>query len=142
LTIEGAIRITDGIVADKEREIEELKRVLEEQRRNVGEFTVGAAALTAAIEDDELIQQHRSQIEDLKRQWEEKLRAAEVETSIERAKLARERAELGEKQADFEKRLAECGGNLGAVVIETGDAKKAAGGRWLARLGLRDGDKD
>ncbi|MGC3966261.1 MAG: hypothetical protein QM775_02470 [Pirellulales bacterium] len=82
LTIEGTIRITDGIVADKEREIDDLKRVLEEQRRNVGEFTVGAAALTAAIEDDELIQQHRTQIEDLKRQWEEKLCAAEVETSI------------------------------------------------------------
>lgn len=140
LTIEGTIQITDSIVADREREIAELKRVLEEQRCNVGEVTVGAAALHAALDDDELIREHRTQIEDLKRQWEEKLRSAEIEVSIERAKLAREKAELAERQADLEAKLAEAGLNPKPGIVETADAKKSGGGRWLARLGLRDGD--
>lgn len=111
--------------------------MLEEQRCNVSEVTVGAAAAShaAPLDEDELIREHRTQIEDLKRQWEEKLRTAEIEASIERAKLAREKVELAERQADLEARLAEAGLNTKPGASESIELKEdPAAGRWLARL--------
>ncbi|MCE9606992.1 MAG: hypothetical protein K8U03_19070 [Planctomycetia bacterium] len=138
LTVEGAIRITDGVVQEKEREIAELKRVLEQQSCNVGEVSIGAAALSGMLDQDDLIREHREQAEILKRQWEEKLRAAEIEISIERAKLGRERMELTEKRADIDSQMAKKGAELPASSPTVEDPKRTGGGRWLARLGLRD----
>lgn len=144
LTIEGTIQITDNIVAEKDREIAELRGMLEQQSCNVGDVTVGGAALAAALDQDDLIREHRTQIEDLKRQWEEKLRAAEVEISIERAKVARERTILEEKRAEieaWEARAAKDNAQPGSVDANDPKRKGAGGGRWLARLGLRDGEQ-
>lgn len=138
LTVEGAIRITDGVVHEKEREIAELKQMLAQQSCNVGEVSIGAAALAGMLDQDDLIREHREQAETLKKQWEEKLRAAEIEISIERAKLGRDRNELLEKQAELEAQLSRKGSEPAPAVSATNDPKKTGGGRWLARLGLRD----
>ena len=127
------------MIQQRDREIAELQQLLDEQSRNVGSVSVGAAAFAAVLDQDELIREHREQTEDLKKQWEEKLRAAEVELSIERAKLARERTELDEKRIEWESeraRLVQDGPPPAAGDKDA--AKKAAGGRWLARLGLKD----
>jgi len=141
LTVEGAIRITDGVVQEKEREIAELKQMLEHQSRNVGEVSIGAAALAGMLDQDDLIREHRDQAETLKKQWEEKLRAAEIEISIERAKLGRERNEIAEKQAELESQLKGKSADAELPIVNTHDAKKTGSGRWLARLGLRDNEK-
>jgi hypothetical protein len=140
LTIEGTIQITDNMIQQRDREIAELKQLLEEQSRNVGSMSVGVAAFAAVLDQDELIREHRDQTEEIKKQWEEKLRAAEVELSIERAKLARERTEMEEKRNDWEKERARAAEQGPAPAPGDKDAGKkgASGGRWLARLGLRE----
>ena len=65
---------------------------------------------------------------------EEKLRAAEVEVSLERAKIARERAELEERLLSLQNDQAK----HQAGVAPGADTAKPARGKWLSRLGLKD----
>jgi len=140
LTIEGTIQITDNMIQQRDQEIAELKQLLDEQSRNVGAVSVGAAAFSAALDQDELIQEHRLQTETIKKQWEEKLRVAEVELSIERAKLARERTEMEEKRNEWQTERARAAQDGPPPAPGDKDAAKrgSGGGRWLARLGLRE----
>lgn len=138
LTVEGAIYITDEVVADKEREIAELKQLLDQQSSNLGGVAVGAAAIEAALDQDELIGEERERIARLKGEWEEKLRQAEIDISLERAQLARWKAELESRAHALETEQAQLdrGG-------EDGQGEKSSGrGRWLARLGLKDADEE
>ncbi len=131
LTIDGTIRITDSVVAEKEREISELKRLLEDQSRNVGSLAVGAAALEQIFDGDEIIRQERDRLAQLQAVWEDKLRGAELEVSRERARLARERAELEELRIRLPQESLEP-----PASADSSGGKKAPGGRWLNRLGL------
>ncbi len=106
LTMENLVRLTDGIVADKCREVDELKRMLNEQSSQIGDVAVGAAAIGAAFDSDELIVQERENLSALQAEWKEKLSKAEVEISIERAKLANERKEMEEKLLMYERATA------------------------------------
>lgn len=136
LTIEGTINITDSIVSEREREIAELKRLLDDQSKNIGGMAVGAAAIAEMLDGDELIQQERANLEALQQEWREKLRKAEIDISVERAKFARERAQLEDKlQAMQQASISD--GNDG----DGDDGKKPKRGRWLARLGLGDEEK-
>lgn len=81
------------------------------------------------IDENELIRQERERLIELQRAWEAKLREAEVEISIERAKLARERAELEEKLRSLE--------SSGVQPGATGSSAPRKS-RWLAQLGLSD----
>jgi len=136
LTVQGAIKITDQVVASKDEEIRELRRVLESQSQQVGDVAVGAAAFTQLLDADELIRQERESLKRLQDSLREQLRQAEVDISVERAKLARERAELDEKIRGLEAEKA----NLPAGGHDAGEKGKKGGGRkWLARLGLGDG---
>src|SRR6185436_15240070 len=132
LTVQGAIKITDQIVAEKDKEIQELRRVLDSQSQNVGDVAVGAAAFTQLLDTDELIRQERESLKRLQDSLREQLRQAEVDISVERAKLARERTELDEKIRALEAEKANSG--PGGEGHEKG--KKPAGRKWLARLGL------
>jgi hypothetical protein len=140
LTVEAAIKVTDQLVADKEQEIVELRRLLENQSQNVGEVAVGAAVIAQALDGDEIVRQERDNLKQLQASLREELRKAEVDCSLERAKIARERAELEERLRQYEAERASHGGvEPGVGGHEKG--KKAAGkGKWLARLGL--GDKE
>ena len=135
LTVEGAIRITDQIVTRKEEEIAELKALLHDQSGKIGEVPVGATAVAALLDSDELVQAERESLKQLQDEWREKLRQAEVDISIERAKLAREKVVLEDQFESFQ-----AGKTLGAEQdSKTGnETTKKSGGNWLTRLGLKD----
>jgi hypothetical protein len=141
LTIENTIVITDDVVAHKDREIAELKLLLSQQSNTIGSVAIGAAAVVAALDDDAVIRQEREKLAQLHEEWKKMLRQAEIDISVERAKITRDRAEIEDKLAAFEKERAQQGGDIEST---NGDAeatrKKPTRGRWLARLGLKDGD--
>jgi hypothetical protein len=138
LTVQGAIKITDQVVADKDEEIKELRRLLDSQAQQVGAVAVGAQAVAQMLDTDELVRQERESLKRLQDSLREQLRQAEVDISVERAKLARERAELDEKLRSMEERASQ---GLGGETA--GDKGKKGGGRkWLTRLGLGDGKGD
>jgi hypothetical protein len=133
LKIEDLVRRTDEIIADKDREIHELTHLLQQQGGNQGTVAVGAAALGELLDRDAVIQEHREHLQRLQAEWEEKLRQAEIEVSLERAKLARERAKLEAQLQGAEREP--------AAAVSGGKPDKPARGRWLSRLGLKgDGE--
>ncbi len=95
-TIEGTIRITDQIVAQKDEEITELKRSLDTRDP---QSASPSAAITELLDHDETIRQEREKLTAMQAEWREKIGEAEIDISVQRAKLARERAELDEKLA-------------------------------------------
>jgi hypothetical protein len=129
-TIEGTIRITDQIVAQKDREIAELKRLAGEQPE------VDEAAVADLLDGDELVRKEREKLQQLEEEWRKKIGQAEIDISLERATLARQRNELEDKmrllQAEQAKRPAE---------ENSDEPVKPQRGRWLARLGLKDLDE-
>jgi len=135
MTVEGAIRITDQVVAEKEKEIEELKQLLDDQSNNVGAVAVGAISVAEVVDQDELVREERENLKRIQDEWHDKLRQAEVDISVERAKIARERMELDEKLRRLEAELPEGADGSGR---DSDSAKKAPRGRWLTRLGLRE----
>ena len=133
LKIEDVLQTTEKVIAEKDREIEELRRRLEEQDGDAKIETERSAATDRVIDGDAVIRRERERLEQLQEQWREKLRQAEVELSVERAKLARQHAELEDRA------------KAGAAETspETNAAEKVeqpACGRWLARLGLTEAD--
>jgi glutamate-1-semialdehyde aminotransferase len=120
-------------VSEKENEIQELRKLLESQSQNVGAVAVGAAAVAEMLDTDELVKQERESLKRLQDGLRDQLKQAEVDISVERAKLARERSELDEKLRvlEAEKASYPTGGGEGG---EKG--KKAGGRKWLTRLGL------
>jgi chromosome segregation ATPase len=136
LTIEGAMKITDEVVAEKEKEILELRRALDSQAQSVGEVAVGAAAIAQVLDSDELVRQERDNLQKLQDGLREQLRKAEIDISLERAKLARERADLDEKLRTIEAERPAAGAP--AAGADKGK-KPAAGRKWLERLGLGEG---
>ncbi|MBU4397743.1 MAG: hypothetical protein KKE86_00265, partial [Planctomycetes bacterium] len=89
LKIEDVLQTTGKVIAEKDREIEELRRRLEEQDGDAKIETERSAAIDRVIDGDAVIRRERERLEQLQEQWREKLRQAEVELSVERAKLAR-----------------------------------------------------
>ena len=133
-TIEGTIRITDQIVAQKDLEIAELKRRLEEQSQSPALSAASRDAAAEALDHDELIRQEREKLQQVQAEWRERIGKAEIDISMERAKIARDRAELEEKMRCHQREQATRtpedpqGNNQG----------KPVRGRWLARLGLKE----
>ncbi len=143
LTIENTIRITDDIVGQKDHEIADLRKLLEEQSNNLGSVAVGAAAISAALDQDELIQQERERLKAAQAEWRDKLRQAEIDVSLERARIARERSELEEKLSLIESERAQFQNKgPGGTTGNAGDGQKAQRGRWLERLGLKETDRE
>ncbi|MGC4003758.1 MAG: hypothetical protein QM811_11785 [Pirellulales bacterium] len=132
--LENTLRETDRIVEQKEQEIADLRQLLEEQSNQVGDLAVGAAAVAQIFDHDELIQQERERLRHAQDEWREKLRQAEVDIAVERAKLARERSEMQEKLHQAAQNAAP-----GTPQTPGKEADRAGGrGRWLSRLGLKD----
>jgi hypothetical protein len=134
LNIQEIVQKTDALLAEKDREIGELKHLLEQQSGNLGAVAVGAAALGEVLDQDVLIREAREDLKQLQEQLREKMRQAEVEVSIERAKLARQRQDLEERARFLEKYAP-------PEIPETSTPKKPNRGRWLERLGLKEGEK-
>lgn len=134
--IENAIKVTDEVIAEKDAELEELRRLLEYRAAMIPDAAVGAAALGAVLDADELIVEERERLKNLQKEWEEKLRSAEVDLSLERARLSRERLELDDARREideFRKEFALANKKPGSKT-EPGSPKR----RWMFRLGLSD----
>ncbi|MEN0109752.1 MAG: hypothetical protein AAF805_03425 [Planctomycetota bacterium] len=133
-TIAGTIQITDEVVAEKDREIERLRA---EVGGDASDGAAADAAAAALLDEDEVIRQERERLVGLETQWEEKLRAAELELSVERAKIARAQSEIAEQQLELETLRAAAAAAAG----ESGEGE--ASRKWLSKLGLgAGGDND
>ncbi len=133
-SVEGTIRITDQIVAQKDREIAELNHLLEEQSKSLGPVVANAAAMADVLGRDELIRQEREKLRQVQAEWREKIGKAEIDISMERAKIARDRADLEEKMRCYQREQASH-----AIEDPQADSQgKPVRGRWLARLGLKE----
>lgn len=128
-SIEHTIRITDDVVASKDREIHELR----EQMESLGEQHAAGAvhSLQETIDADEVVMQHRQRIADIETELTEKLRQAELELSLERAKIAREQTELAEWRIELEA--------IRDAIPQRGEGGNSGGAgktRWFSKLGL------
>ncbi|WP_345682735.1 hypothetical protein [Novipirellula caenicola] len=118
-----------------EKEISELNHLLENRPQSAGGMAIGAAAIAEMIDADELIQEERQRLQALQTQWEEKFRQAEIEASLERAKLSRERQEVATKIADLDEQLDRLRREAAQNQSGEGHSRK-----WLAKLGLAGDD--
>lgn len=134
LTVEGTIRITDQVIADKDRELKELKQRLENQSSCMSDAAFDAAATAGLLDQDEVIRQERENLKRLQEEWRNKLSQAEIDISVERARLGRERTEL---QSQMQKIDQQRQVNEAFAGGETADDKQPRG-LWLKRLGLKD----
>lgn len=141
LKIRDVIAKTDAVLAAKDQEIADLKQLLDSQSGNIGEMAVGAQAIAEMLNQDEVVTAERERLLLLQKEWEEKLRQAEIEMSVQRAKIARERAEIEERQRQFQQQQAEHGGDETSST-DGGKGKKPPRGRWLTRLGLKEQDEE
>ena len=139
LGIVEVLRITDEVIAAKEHEIQQLKQRLEEQSRDGAASALDAASIDQILSNDAVVREERERLQRLQEEWREKLREAEVELALERAKIARQRADLGEQLHAFEAVYPERPGTSGT---DGQPAEPAGRGRWLARLGLTAADRE
>ncbi len=136
LDIERIIDETNREIERRDDEIMDLKALLAQQSVTQDGLAIGAAALADVVEADALIIAERLRLKELQTDWEQRQRQAEIEMSLERAKLARERLALQEKLRDIETEdadLVSAGANR-ETKVQGGKSR----GRWLARLGLRE----
>ena len=132
LEIERILEQTTQEIERRNSEIGELKALLEQQAIARDGMSIGVSAIAEMIESDALIVSERLRLQELREEWEQKQRQAEIEMSMERAKLARERLELQEKTQQYSDN------NPPQTEEEKKSGKAGTRGRWLARLGLRD----
>jgi chromosome segregation ATPase len=135
--IKDTIEITDSVVAEKDRTIAELTAQLENSAPLPAENS-GARQLhiTELVDADEVIAQHRQQIQQLEREMEEKLRATELEISVERAKIARDKVQLEELRSTLESQRQQYE-STGAVAPPGAPRR-----RWLSKLGIEGKEKE
>lgn len=134
LSIEETIRTTQRAIANKDEELAELRKLLADQSSNIGGMAVGANAIAEMLDGDELIRDEREHLKKLQDEWREKLRVAEVDLSVERAKLARDRSELEDKI----QQLASENAKWETLTGKSDKAEKPTRNKWLARLGIQD----
>lgn len=132
LEIQSIIQKTDAEIQRRDQEIQDLRHLLEQQAIAQNGMAIGVAAVAEMIESDAMIIAERLRLQEMQHDWEKKQRQAEIEMSLERAKLARERLELQEKSRTFE------ADHPPETAEEKSATKERGRGRWLARLGLRD----
>ena len=96
---------------------------------------MGAHAIGSLLDQDELIAHERDNLKQLQEEWKDKLRKAEVELSVERAKIARERADMQGQLKQLEQAK-----DKESTQPGNGDSKPSRG-NWLSRLGLKDGEE-
>jgi len=132
LEIERVLEQTTHEIDRRDKEISDLKALIEQQSIAHDGLAIGVAAVAEMIESDGMIVEERLRLKELREGWEQKQRLAEIEMSMERAKLARERLELQEKTRNFNDN------NIPQSDEEKKASKALNRGKWLARLGLRD----
>ncbi len=142
LTIEETIKVTDQVIVQNTGRIAQLKAEIETLEKNALEIekekTEGLQQKSEEIAEifdaDEIIQNQRKHLSELEVEWEGKLRQAELELSVERAKIARERRDIEEKLCNLKANPLEQKTEIDAL---TGKKKR----NWLSKLGLDNKEK-
>ncbi len=136
LEVDEIIGATQQEVERRDQEIAELQRIIEQQSDTREGVAIGAAAIAQMLDSDDLISQERQKLKDIQQQWEEKLRQAEIDLSMERAKLARERTQL---ELELE-RAREAAREQALEAAQGGEHEKGQGRtrKWLEHLGLKE----
>ena len=129
--IQEIVAETDRRLAEKDRQIEELEKPAEDP-----DGGAAVAAREEVLDRDATVRQEREDLRRLQEEWREKLRQAEVDLSVQRAKLARQEAEIDEKL----RRLESSGGRDGDSPGAPQTPEKPPRGRWLSLLGLSADD--
>jgi hypothetical protein len=124
LSVKEIIKANEIELRKRDEQIDELREIISLQSSARDGVAVGAAGVASLLDSDELVQQERQKLREIQQEWEAKLRQAEIDLSMERAKIARERSALEKQKAE---------------VVESSDtgsltAKKER--RWLSALGL------
>ena len=130
LEIEKVIEQTSLEIARRDAELSDLKALLEQQAVARDGMSIGVGAIAQMIESDDLVVAERLRLQEMREEWEGKQRQAEIEMSMERAKIARERLDLQEQIRSNE--------ITNPPRTEEEQKQDRPRGRWLARLGLRD----
>ena len=133
LKIEEIVARTDKIIAEKNREIEELQHLLNNQSNSLGSLALGAAALEQVLDQDAIIREERQRLQQLQDECRDKLRQAEIELAMERARLARRDAEIEEKLRNADQRR-----SRRAEAEALAPTGRPVRGRWRTQLGLTD----
>lgn len=133
LRIEEVVRTTDEVIAAKNLEIQALQQRLKDLGVDASAVASDVAAANQVLDDDAIVQQERERLKVLQEQLREKLREAEIELAVERAKIARQQAELDDQLRKM--------ANGASEPPPASDASGQAGGRWLSRMGLTAADR-
>ncbi len=137
--ISEVLNVTQAELERRDREIAELQSIIEQQSNTREGVAIGAAAIAQMLDSDELLQQERERLRAIQQEWEDKLRNAEIEMSLERAKLARERAQLEERlRAQLESKHDEPPKAAPADDKPTDPKAAKPTRKWLEHLGLKD----
>lgn len=136
IDIDEVMRTTQAEIDRRDKEIEELKAIVEQQSNTHGGVAIGAAAIAQMLDSDELVKLEREKLSAIQREWEGKLREAEIQISTERAKLSRERAELESQARLLAEQMVNLPPQTNAASETKIDGKPVR--RWLEHLGLRD----
>lgn len=132
LEIESVVWATQTEIQRRDAEIAELQAIIEQQSDTRQGVAIGAAAFAQAFDSDEVIREERQKLKEMQLQWEQKLRQAEIDVSLERARLSRERTQLEQELEDTRRDKA-------ALTSDPAQSKKR---KWLEHLGLRDESRD
>ena len=102
LQIQQIVAQTERLLAEKDRQIEELRQSASAAAAGAAAVGATAAAREEILDQDALIRQERDNLQRLQDEWREKLRQAEVDLSVQRAKVARQQADVNEKLRQVE----------------------------------------
>lgn len=127
-SIADTIQITDTVVAEKDQEIEQLRSQLVDNVYEGAERVVSDEE-AALLDEDAIVQAERERLAELEKEWEEKVRTAELEISLERAKLSRAQNEIAKLKIEFETQQGSGAEGLGAAATQ-------ARHNWINKLGL------
>lgn len=136
--LQSEIQQRDSAKSKHESESQALRDQIDHLQREAAQYEQDSApkdAIVLMLDSDEIVQQERENLRRIQEECEEKLRSIEIETSLERAKLARERTELEQTIAELESQLKALQRQAG---IKDGSN---VGTRWMAKLGLT-GDRN
>lgn len=130
LSIQEVLDSTQAEITRRDEEIEELREIVRMQSDARDGLAIGAAGVAQMLDGDELIQQERQKLREIQEEWESKLRQAEIDLSMERAKIARERIALDKQKEEL------CQSTKEVVMPACTGKGKGKERRWLSILGL------
>jgi hypothetical protein len=128
----------------RDQEIAALKQRLAEQPESSVHLPTPPSDTQIAeiLDHDVLVQEERRRLLELQNEWQDKMRQAEVEISVQRAKIARERSEVEEKMRVLEEGKASLAADQASGTPRSLEDLKKPARRWLERLGLKETDNE